>query len=46
MSFNLSYMSSPITKEIVLMIKETMYSFGMANPDPMDFTHIIKMPRT
>ena len=43
MSFNLSYMSSPITKEIVLMIKETMYKAGIeANPDPMDFTLFYK----
>ena len=39
LSFKLSYMSSPITKEIVLMIKESMYKAGVdAVPTPMDFT--------
>ncbi len=43
MSFNLSYMSSPITKEIVLMMKESMYKAGIeANPNPMDFTLFYK----
>ena len=42
-SFKLSYMSSPITKEIVLMIKESMYKAGLfAEPTPMDFTLFYK----
>lgn len=42
-SFKLSYMSSPITKEIVLMIKESMYKAGVvAEPTPMDFTLFYK----
>lgn len=41
--FKLSYMSSPITKEIVLMIKESMYKAGVvADPTPMDFTLFYK----
>ena len=43
MSFNLSYMSSPITTEIILMIKESMYKAGIdARPNPMDFTLFYK----
>ena len=43
LSFKLSYMSSPITKEIVLMIKESMYKAGVdAIPTPMDFTLFYK----
>ncbi len=42
-SFKLSYMSSPTTKEIVLMIKESMYKAGVvAEPTPMDFTLFYK----
>jgi ABC-type transport system substrate-binding protein len=42
-SFRLSYMSSPLTKEIVLMIKESMYKAGVvAEPTPMDFTLFYK----
>ena len=42
-SFKLSYMSSPISKEIVLMIKESMYKAGIvAEPTPMDFTLFYK----
>ena len=42
-SFKLSYMQSPITKEIVLMIKESMYKAGVvAEPTPMDFTLFYK----
>jgi peptide/nickel transport system substrate-binding protein len=42
-SFKLSYMSSPTTKEIVLMIKESMYKAGIvAEPTPMDFTLFYK----
>ena len=42
-SFKLSYMSSPISKEIVLMIKESMYKAGVvAEPTPMDFTLFYK----
>ena len=41
--FKLSYMSSPITTEIVLMIKESMYKAGVvAEPTPMDFTLFYK----
>lgn len=41
--FKLSYMTSPITKEIVLMIKESMYKAGVvANPTPMDFSLFYK----
>ena len=42
-SFKLSYMSSPISKEIVLMIKESLYKAGVvAEPTPMDFTLFYK----
>lgn len=42
-SFKLSYMSSPTTKEIILMIKESMYKAGVvAEPTPMDFTLFYK----
>ena len=42
-SFKLSYMSSPISKEIVSMIKESMYKAGIvAEPTPMDFTLFYK----
>ena len=42
-SFKLSYMSSPISKEIVLMIKESIYKAGVvAEPTPMDFTLFYK----
>lgn len=42
-SFKLSYMSSPISKEIVLMMKESMYKAGIvAEPTPMDFTLFYK----
>ena len=42
-SFKLSYMSSPTSKEIVLMIKESMYKAGVvAEPTPMDFTLFYK----
>ncbi len=41
--FKLSYMSSPTSKEIVLMIKESMYKAGVvAEPTPMDFTLFYK----
>ena len=41
--FKLSYMSSPTSKEIVLMIKESMYKAGIvAEPTPMDFTLFYK----
>ena len=41
--FKLSYMSSPTSKEIVLMIKESMYKAGVvADPTPMDFTLFYK----
>lgn len=41
--FKLSYMSSPTKKEIVLMIKESMYKAGVvADPTPMDFTLFYK----
>ena len=41
--FKLSYMTSPITKEIVLMIKESMYKAGIvADPTPMDFSLFYK----
>ena len=47
MSFNLSYMSSPITTEIILMIKESMYKAGI-DVDPIQWTlhYFIKMSRT
>ena len=42
-SFKLSYMSSPATTEIVLMIKESLYKAGVvAEPTPMDFTLFYK----
>ena len=42
-SFKLSYMSSPSTTEIVLMIKESLYKAGVvAEPTPMDFTLFYK----
>ena len=42
-TFKLSYMQSPITKEIVLIIKESMYKAGInAIPTPMDFTLFYK----
>ena len=42
-SFKLSYMSSPTSKEIVLMMKESMYKAGIvAEPTPMDFTLFYK----
>ena len=42
-SFKLSYMSNPISKEIVLMIKESIYKAGIvAEPTPMDFTLFYK----
>ena len=41
--FKLSYMASPVSKEIVLMIKESMYKAGLvAEPTPMDFTLFYK----
>ena len=41
--FKLNYMSSPITKEIVLMIKESMYRAGViAELRPMDFSIFYK----
>ncbi len=42
-SFKLSYMQSPISTEIVLMIKESIYRAGIvAEPTPMDFTLFYK----
>jgi len=42
-SFKLSYMGSPSTTEIVLMIKESLYKAGVvAEPTPMDFTLFYK----
>jgi peptide/nickel transport system substrate-binding protein len=42
-SFKLSYMSSPISTEIVLVIKESMYKAGVvAEPTPMDFSLFYK----
>jgi len=42
-TFELSYMSSATTKEIVLMIKESLYKAGIvAKPTPMDFTLFYK----
>ena len=39
LSFQLSYMSSAVSKEIALMIKESMWRAGVeAIPTPMDFT--------
>ncbi len=41
--FKLSYMTSPLTKEIVLMIKESMYKAGIvADPNGMDFSLFYK----
>ncbi len=41
--FYLNYMSSPVSKEIVLMIKEAMYQAGVeAVPNPMDFAIFYK----
>lgn len=38
-SFTLNYMISPVTKEIGLMVKETMYKAGInVIPNPMDFS--------
>lgn len=42
-SFKLSYMTRPVTKEIILMIKEAMYKAGVeVIPNPMDFTLFYK----
>ena len=42
-SFKFSYMSSPTSKEIVLMMKESMYKAGIvAAPTPMDFSVFYK----
>ena len=42
-SFKLSYMSSPTSTEIVLMMKESMYRAGIvAEPTPMDFSLFYK----
>ena len=41
--FKLNYMTSPVTKEIVLMIKESMYKAGIvADPNAMDFSLFYK----
>jgi len=41
--FKFSYMQSPTSTEIILMIKESMYKAGIvADPDPMDFTLFYK----
>ncbi len=41
--FQLSYMSSPTTKEIVLMVKDDMYKAGVDMvPNPMDFAIFYK----
>tara|TARA_B100001758_G_scaffold7423_1_gene5734 strand:+ start:331 stop:2097 length:1767 start_codon:yes stop_codon:yes gene_type:complete len=41
--FKFSYMSSPTSTEIILMIKESMYKAGIvAEPTPMDFTLFYK----
>ncbi len=41
--FKLNYMTSPVTKEIVLMIKESMYKAGIvADPNGMDFSLFYK----
>ena len=41
--FKFSYMSSPTSKEIVLMMRESMYRAGIvAEPTPMDFTLFYK----
>ena len=43
LSFQLSYMSSAVSKEIALMIKESMWRAGVeAIPTPMDFTLFYK----
>jgi peptide/nickel transport system substrate-binding protein len=37
-SFSLSYMISPVTRELALLIRNSMYKAGIeARPDPMDF---------
>jgi len=42
-SFKFSYMASPTSKEIVLMMKESMYKAGIvAEPTPMDFSLFYK----
>ena len=42
-SFKFSYMSSPASKEVVLMMKESMYKAGIvAEPTPMDFSLFYK----
>ena len=42
-SFKFSYMSSPTSTEIVLMMKESMYRAGVvAEPTPMDFSLFYK----
>ena len=41
--FKFSYMSSPSSKEVVLMMKESMYKAGIvAEPTPMDFSLFYK----
>jgi len=41
--FKLNYMTNPVTKEIVLMIKESMYKAGIvADPNGMDFSLFYK----
>ena len=41
--FKFSYMSSPSSKEVVLMMKESMYKAGLvAEPTPMDFSLFYK----
>ena len=41
--FKFSYMSSPASKEVVLMMKESMYKAGIvAEPTPMDFSLFYK----
>ena len=43
LSFELSYMSSPASKETALMIKESMWRAGVeVKPNPMDFTLFYK----
>ena len=42
-SFKFSYMASPTSKEIVMMMKESMYKAGIvAEPTPMDFSLFYK----
>ena len=42
-SFKFSYMQSPISTEIILIMKESMYKAGVvAEPTPMDFTLFYK----